>query len=79
MLELPSKLGLPAIPEMVNLNGLDNWTIHGSSVSDEYLMTLRLKCEALLFHRRVRDLAIHQLNQWRLECQLYVQIYLSMN
>ena len=41
--------GLPAISEMVKLHGLDNWTIHGSSVSDEYLMTLRLKCEALLF------------------------------
>ncbi|DAC31291.1 MAG TPA: glycosyltransferase [Candidatus Poseidoniales archaeon] len=41
--------GLPAISEMIKHHGLDNWTIHGSSVSDEYLMTLRLRCEALLF------------------------------
>ena len=73
--------GLPAISEMVKLHGLDNWTIHGSSVSDEYLMTLRLKWgEALLFPSASEGFGYHQLNQWRLECQLYVQIYpLTMN
>ena len=41
--------GLPSIAELVKFHGLTNWTIHGSSVSDEYLMTLRIKCNALLF------------------------------
>ncbi len=41
--------GLPEIAKMVETYGLDNWTIHGSAVSDEYLMTLRQMCEALLF------------------------------
>ena len=41
--------GLPSIHEMAKSYQLENWTIHGSSVSDEYLMTLRINCEALLF------------------------------
>ena len=44
-----SNSGLPPIMEIAKQNGIDNWTQHGSSVSDEYLMTLRMKCEALLF------------------------------
>jgi glycosyltransferase involved in cell wall biosynthesis len=44
-----SNSGLPPIMEIAKQNGIDNWTQHGSSVSDEYLMTLRMRCEALLF------------------------------
>ena len=41
--------GIPQISELANSLGITNLTIHGSSVSDEYLMTLRIKCDALLF------------------------------
>ena len=41
--------GIPQISELANSLGFTNLTIHGSSVSDEYLMTLRIKCDALLF------------------------------
>ena len=41
--------GLPPIAELAKSSGITNLTIHGSSVSDEYLMTLRIKCDALLF------------------------------
>ena len=41
--------GIPAIEDLVKSHGLNNWTLHGSAVSDDYLMTLRHKCEALLF------------------------------
>lgn len=41
--------GIPQISELANSFGITNLTIHGSSVSDEYLMTLRIKCDALLF------------------------------
>ncbi|DAC55254.1 MAG TPA: glycosyltransferase family 4 protein, partial [Candidatus Poseidoniaceae archaeon] len=41
--------GLPPIAELAKSCGITNLTIHGSSVSDEYLMTLRIKCDALLF------------------------------
>lgn len=41
--------GLPAISDMVKSHNLNNWTVHGSAVSDEYLMTLRLMCDGLLF------------------------------
>ena len=41
--------GIPQISELANSHGFTNLTIHGSSVSDEYLMTLRIKCDALLF------------------------------
>ena len=41
--------GIPQISELASSHGITNYTIHGSSVSDEYLMTLRIKCDALLF------------------------------
>ena len=41
--------GLPPIAELAKSSGITNLTIHGSSVSDQYLMTLRIKCDALLF------------------------------
>ena len=44
-----SNSGQPPITEMAVENGIENWTAHGSSVSDEYLMTLRVRCDALLF------------------------------
>ena len=40
---------IPQISELANSLGITNLTIHGSSVSDENLMTLRIKCDALLF------------------------------
>ena len=41
--------GIPQISDLASSLGIENLTIHGSSVSDEYLMTLRIKCDALLF------------------------------
>ena len=41
--------GIPQISDLAKSHGFTNLTIHGSSVSDEYLMTLRIKCDALLF------------------------------
>ena len=41
--------GIPSITELAKSRGIKNLTIHGSSVSDDYLMTLRIKCDALLF------------------------------
>ena len=41
--------GIPQISELASSLGISNLTIHGSSVSDEYLMTLRIKCDVLLF------------------------------
>ncbi len=41
--------GLPPIIDMAKENNIENWTEHGGSVSDQYLMTLRVRCDALLF------------------------------